>query len=33
MPGSKIARIAMIAVAAVVILGLILSMVSAPVVY
>jgi hypothetical protein len=31
MPGTRIARIAMIAVAAVVILGLVLSMLSAPV--
>jgi len=33
MPGTKIARIAMIVVAAVVILGMILAMVGSPVVY
>jgi hypothetical protein len=33
MPGTRIARIAMIAVAVVVILGLVLSMVAAPVAY
>ena len=33
MPGAKIARIAMIVVAAVVILGMILAMVASPVVY
>jgi hypothetical protein len=33
MPGTRIARIAMIVVAVVVVLGLVLAMVSAPVVY
>jgi hypothetical protein len=33
MPGTKLARIAMIAVAAVVIIGLVLSMIAAPTVY
>jgi hypothetical protein len=33
MPGTRIARIAMIVVAAIVILGLLLSMVAAPVAY
>jgi hypothetical protein len=33
MPGTRFARIAMIAVAAIVVLGLILSMIAAPTVY